>query len=118
MEELITPPGPADRAAALLELAAATSRTLDDLARAPDVPDRRAALEHLRAAYYELLAPISLLLGARDIRAATAVIETAANIVTSSFDFAPCEVVPPPQRDPRAQHRARARRPRRRGVRQ
>jgi hypothetical protein len=118
MEELIKPPGHADLVDALLELATATSRTLDDLTRAPDVPDRQAALEHLRDAYYELLAPLSLLLGERDLRAATAVIETASNIVTSSFDFAPCSVVVPPRTDPRAQHRARLRRPRRRGVRQ
>jgi hypothetical protein len=118
MDELLKPPSHADLVDALLELATATSRTLDDLTSAPDVPDRRAALEHLRDAYYELLAPISLLLGARDIRAATAVIETASNIVTSSFDFAACEVVPPPRKDPREQHRTRSRRPRQRGVRQ
>lgn len=120
MEELIKPPGHVDLVDALLELATAAGRTLDDLTRAPDVPDRAAAVEHLRDAYYELLAPISLLLGARDIRAATAVLETASNIVTHSFDFAPCEVVAPPRRDPRDQHRtaARSRRPRRRGVRE
>jgi hypothetical protein len=118
MDELIKPPGHADLVDALLELATAASRTLEDLTRAPDVPDREAALEHLGDAYHQLLAPISLLLGARDIRAATAVIEAAANIVTSSFDFAPCEVIPAPRRDPRAQHRARPRRPRHRGVRQ
>ena len=120
MEELAKPFGHADLVDALLELATATSRTLDDLTRARDVPDRTAALDHLHEAYYELLAPISLLLGARDIRAATAVIETASNIVTHTFDFAPCEVVPPPRPDPRDQHRrhARSRRPRKRGVRE
>ena len=120
MDELPKPSGHVDLVEALLELATAASRTLDDLTRAPDVPDRAAATDHLRDAYYELLAPISMLLGPRDIRAATAVIEAAANIVTQSFDFAPCEVVPPPRRDPRDQHRlhARAHRSRRRGVRE
>jgi hypothetical protein len=120
MEELPKPPGHADLVDALLELTTAASRTLDDLARAPDVPDRDAALKELRHAYYKLMAPISLMLGARDIRAATAVIEAAANVVIHNFAFAPCEVVPPPRRDPRDQHRvfARSRRPRRRGVRE
>jgi hypothetical protein len=120
MEELTNPSGHAALVAALLELATVTSRTLDDLTRARDVPDRAAALEYLHDAYHDLLAPLPLLLGARDLRAATAVIETASNIVTQSFAFAPCEVVPPPRSDPRDQHRrhARSRRPRKRGVRE
>jgi len=61
MQELSKPFGHADLVDALLELATATSRTLDDLTRARDVPDRAAALDHLHDAYYELLAPISLL---------------------------------------------------------
>ena len=118
MDERIQPPVHADLVDALLEPATATTRALDDLTKAPDVPDRRAALEHLRHAYYDLLAPISLLLGTRDVRTTTAVIEAASNIVIGSFDFAPCEVAAPARPDPRAQHRARPRRPRQRGVRQ
>ena len=119
MEELAKPPGHAALVAALLELASSTSHTLDDLTRACGVPDRTAALEELRDAFYELLAPISMLLGPRDIRAATAVIEAASNVVIHSCDVAPREVVPPPRRDPRDQHRAPIRSLRRkRGVRE
>src|SRR6478752_2189262 len=105
MNELPKPPGHAHLVDALIELATSTSGILDDLARAYDVPDREAAIEHLTDAFYELLAPMSMLLGPRDIRTATAVLEAAANIVDARFDFAPCDVVPAPRRDPREAHR-------------
>jgi len=105
MDELPKPAGHVELVDALLELATSTSHALDDLTRAPDVPDRAAAVMHLRDAYYELLAPISLLLGPRHLKAATTAIEAAANVVIHHFDFAPCEVVPAPRRDPRDSHR-------------
>src|SRR5262249_55096474 len=105
MDELLNPPGHAELVDALLELLASTSRVLDDLTRAADVPDRAAATELLADALYELLAPMSMLLGPRDVKTATAVMEAIANIVADRFDFAPCEVVPIPQRDPREAHR-------------
>lgn len=105
MDDLLNPPGHAELVEALLELATATGRILDDLTRAADVPDRAAATEHLLEALYELLAPMSMLLGPRELKTATAVLEAAANIVGDRFDFAPCEVVPAPRRDPREAHR-------------
>jgi hypothetical protein len=105
MDELLNPPGHAELVDALLELVTSTSRILDDLTHASDVPDRAAATEYLLEALYELLAPMSMLLGRRDIKTATAVIEAASNIVADRFDFAPCEVVPAPRRDPREAHR-------------
>jgi hypothetical protein len=105
---------------ALLELATSTSTILDALTRAHDVADRAAAVAFLRDAFHELLAPVSLLLAPRDLRAATTAIEAAANIAATRFDFAPCEVeADVPRRDPRSVHR-RPRRPhvpRRRGAR-
>ena len=119
MDELAKPPGHADLVDALLELATSTSGILDDLTRAHDVADRTAAVDFLRDAFYELLAPLSLLLGPRDLRAATAVIEAAVNITVTRFDFAPCEVEPAPRPDPRAAHRRLRRRtlPRKRSTR-
>ena len=105
MNELPQPPGHAELVDALIELATSTSGILDDLTRAYDVPDREAAIEHLTDAFYELLAPMSMLLGPREIRTATAVLEAAANMVDARFDFAPCDVVPVPRRDPREAHR-------------
>jgi hypothetical protein len=105
MDDPTNPPGHAELVDALVELVTSTSRILDDLARATDVPDRAAATEYLLEALYELLAPMSMLLASRDLRTATAVLEAAANIVTDRFDFAPCEVVAPPRRDPREAHR-------------
>ncbi len=102
MDEL-TPHG--ELVDALLELATATSRILDGLTRAADVPDREAATDHLHEALYVVLAPMSMLLGARDLKAATAVVEAAANVLAHRFDYAPCEVVPAPRRDPRETHR-------------
>ena len=106
MEELITPQAHSDLVDALLELATSTSGILDDLTRAHDVADRSAAVEFLREAFLELLAPLSLLLGPRDLRAATAAIEAAVNITVTGFDFAACDVeAEVPRRDPRTAHR-------------
>lgn len=111
MEELAKPPAHADLVDALLELVTSTGGVLDDLTRANDVADRAAATDFLRDAFYELLAPMSLVLGQRDLKAATAVLEAATNITLQSFDFAPCQVeADVPQRDPRSAHR-RPRRP-------
>jgi hypothetical protein len=105
MDELLNLPGHAELVDALPELATSTSRVLDDLTRAADVPDRAAATDYLTDALYHLLAPLSLLLGPRDVKTATAVVEAVANIVVDRFAFAPCEVEPLPRRDPRAAHR-------------
>lgn len=106
MEDLALPQAHTELVDALLELATSTSGILDDLTRANDVADRAAAIDFLREAFHELLAPISLLLGPRDLRAATAAIEAAANITATRFDFAPCDVeAEVPRRDPRAAHR-------------
>src|SRR3954447_1494309 len=94
IETLATTAGHAALVDALLELATETSRALDGLTRAPDVPDRAAATDHLLDTFDELLAPLSVLLAPRDLRAATAVIEAAANVAIRAFDFAACEVVP------------------------
>ena len=105
MNEPFSPHGHGELVDALLELANASSRILDEFTRAADVPDREAATEHLHEAFHVLLAPMSMLLGPRDLKAATAVIEAAANVLVDRFDYAPCEVVPAPRRDPRETHR-------------
>jgi hypothetical protein len=106
MDDLTTPQAHTELVDALLELATSTSGILDDLTRAHDVADRGAAVDFLRDAFLELLAPMTLLLSPRDVRAATAVLEAAANITTTRFDFAPCEVeADVPRRDPRTAHR-------------
>lgn len=120
MEELAKPPGHVELVDALVELVTSSSAVVEQLTRAHDVADRAAALDFFRDALYELLAPTSLLFGARDLRAATAVLEAAAGITLGSFDFAPCEVeADVPKRDPRAAHRRprRPKIPRRRGTR-
>jgi hypothetical protein len=111
MDELPKPPGHVELVDALLELATSASGILDDLTRANDVADRAAATDFLRDALYELLAPTSMLLGERDLRAATAVLEAAASITIGGWTFAPCDVeAEVPRRDPRSVHR-RPRRP-------
>ncbi|MBE2317843.1 hypothetical protein DVA67_017810 [Solirubrobacter sp. CPCC 204708] len=120
MEELALPQAHTELIDALLELATSTSGILDDLTRAHDVADRGAAVEFLREAFHELLAPLSLLLGPRELRAATAAVEAAANITATRFDFAPCDVeAEVPRRDPRTAHRRLQRPaiPRKRGTR-
>ncbi|RKQ93385.1 hypothetical protein C8N24_3248 [Solirubrobacter pauli] len=120
MEELTTPPGHVELVDALLELVASSDSIVAELTRAKDVADRAAALAFFRDALYELLAPTSMLLGPRDLRAATAVLEVAAGITGSSFDFAACEVeAEVPTRDPRNAHRRprRPKIPRKRGTR-
>jgi len=105
MNDPFTPHNHGELVNALLELATASSRILDEFTRAADVPDREAATDHLHEAFHVLLAPMSMLLGPRDLKAATAVIEAAANVLVDRFDYAPCEVVPAPRRDPRETHR-------------
>jgi hypothetical protein len=120
MEELAKPPGHIELVDALLELVTASNAIVDELTRANDVADRAAALDFYRDALYELLAPTSMLLGRRDLQAATAVLETAAGITVGGFDFAPCEVeTDVPKRDPRDAHRRRRypKIPRKRGTR-
>jgi hypothetical protein len=119
MEDLALPHAHTELVDALLELATSTSAVLNDLTRAHDVADRAAAVEFLREAFHELLAPVSLLLGPRDLRAATTAIEAAANLAATRLDFAPCEAeADVPRRDPRSAHRRpRPPVPRRRGTR-
>ena len=106
MDDRTTPQAHTDLVDALLELATSTSGILDDLTRANDVADRSAAVDFLREAFLELLAPLSQLLGPRDLRAATAAIEAAVNITATRFDFAACDVkAEVPRRDPRTAHR-------------
>jgi len=120
MEELTTPPGHIELVDALLELVASSESVVAELTRANDVADRAAALDFFREALYELLAPTSMLLGPRDLRAATAVLEVVAGITGGSFEFAACEVeAEVPKRDPRDAHRRprRPKVPRKRGTR-
>ena len=120
MEELTTPSGHAQLVDALIELVASSSSVVAELTRANDVADRAAALDFFRETLYELLAPTSMLLGPRDLRAATAVLEVVAGITGDSFNFSVCEVESEvPKRDPRSAHRTRRhpKIPRRRGTR-
>ncbi|MDA0181279.1 hypothetical protein OJ997_13310 [Solirubrobacter phytolaccae] len=120
MEELATPPGHVELVDALLELVTSSSSIVDELTRATDVADRAAALDFYRYALYDLLAPTAMLLGPRDLRAATAALEVAAGLTIGSFNFSACEVeTEVPKRDPRSAHRRRRypKIPRRRGTR-
>ena len=91
---------------AMLEVTAPITQALDHMMRSPGEPDIHEAVAVLKGLLRDVLAPMGVMLSARDLRAATAVIEASVPMICERLVLVPH---PPPPARARPRPRARSR---------